>query len=54
LRAKYSGVTISIDGGITLETGKKAIEAGANQLVVGSGIFKSDNVSKTLSDFNSI
>lgn len=54
LRVKYPGVTISIDGGVTLETGKKAIEAGANQLVVGSGIFKSENIPTIFTAFKSL
>lgn len=54
LRAKYPNVTISIDGGVTLETGKKAIEAGADQLVVGSGIFKSTDITQAITDFKNI
>ena len=34
---------ISIDGGINLHTGKLAVQAGANILVAGSSIFKSEN-----------
>ena len=54
LRGRYPSVTISVDGGVTLETGKKAIEAGASQLVVGSGIFKSENVGQSILDFQKI
>jgi ribulose-phosphate 3-epimerase len=54
LRERYPNVTISVDGGVTLETGRKAIEAGATQLVVGSGIFKTEDVVKALLDFKNI
>lgn len=54
LRGRYPSVTISVDGGVTLEMGKKAIEAGASQLVVGSGIFKSENISQSILDFQKI
>jgi ribulose-phosphate 3-epimerase len=40
---------IEVDGGVNLETGKKLIEAGADVLVSGSFIFKSDNPSETIS-----
>jgi ribulose-phosphate 3-epimerase len=34
---------IQVDGGINLETGKKMMDAGANVLVVGNSIFKTNN-----------
>lgn len=34
---------IEVDGGVTLETGKKLVEAGADVLVAGSSVFKSPN-----------
>lgn len=36
-------VEIEVDGGITLENAKKVIDAGADILVAGSAIFKSEN-----------
>lgn len=41
---QHSGreIDVSVDGGITLETAKIALSCGANVLVSGSGIFKSD------------
>lgn len=54
LRGRYPSVTISVDGGVTLETGKKAILAGASQLVIGSGIFKSDDVNKSIELFKNL
>ncbi len=50
LRKKYQEIDIEVDGGINLETGPMAIQAGANILAVGSAIFKSDNIKKTIED----
>lgn len=43
LREMRTDLLISVDGGINAETGKLVREAGANLLVAGSYIFKSDN-----------
>ncbi len=45
---KNSHALIEIDGGINEETGKAAIEAGADILVVGHSVFTSPNPEKTL------
>ena len=50
LRKKYKNVNIEVDGGINLETVPKAIQAGANVLVVGSAIFKSEDIKKTIEE----
>lgn len=39
---------IEVDGGVNAETGKKLFESGANVLVSGSYIFKSDNPAQTI------
>jgi len=39
---------IEIDGGVTLENCKEIREAGANVLVAGSTVFKSDDMAKTI------
>ena len=43
-------IDIEVDGGINLETSKMAKEAGANILVVGSYIIKSEDYKKTISE----
>jgi ribulose-phosphate 3-epimerase len=45
---------IEIDGGVNFETGKKLIEAGADVLVSGSFIFKSDNPLHTISKMKNL
>ena len=42
LRPRFSGL-ISVDGGINLETGRKAAQEGADIFVAGSAIFKEAN-----------
>ena len=45
---------IEIDGGVNSNNAKKLIDAGADVLVAGSFIFKSDNPSKMITDLKSI
>jgi ribulose-phosphate 3-epimerase len=42
LRKERPGLHISIDGGIKADTAELAVEAGVTQMVVGSGVFRSD------------
>ena len=39
---------IEVDGGVNLETGKQLVDAGANALVAGSFVFKSDSPTDTI------
>lgn len=48
LRKKFSNVKISIDGGVNLENAKALLEAGADNLIVGSMIFRSSNIADTI------
>jgi|TARA_B100001964_G_C14006897_1_gene497550 ribulose-phosphate 3-epimerase len=52
LRKNFPNVTIQIDGGVTLESAQKAKEAGVNNIVVGSGIFKANNIEQAINEFN--
>ncbi|MCM4151527.1 ribulose-phosphate 3-epimerase [Arenibacter sp. N53] len=45
---KSAHTLIEIDGGVTSENAKQLIDAGADVLVAGSFIFKSDNPSQTI------
>lgn len=49
-----SSAIIEVDGGVNLETGKQLIDAGADALVAGSFVFKSDNPSQTISDLKAL
>lgn len=45
---------IEVDGGINSETAKKAIKAGANLICVGTHIFKSKDIEKTIKSLKKI
>lgn len=47
-------IDIQVDGGVTLETGKRCIAAGANRLVAGTFFFKQDDLGKAHCDFKSL
>jgi ribulose-phosphate 3-epimerase len=54
LRQAYPQLMISVDGGVNLDTAPALVDAGADRLVVGSAIFKTDDVAGTLGLFESI
>lgn len=54
LRQKYPSVIIGVDGGVNLENAKSILDAGANELIVGSALWKSGDVGKTISEFKKI
>ena len=43
-------IDIEVDGGINKETAKQSVQAGANVLVSGSYILKSDNFKNAIND----
>ena len=49
-----SSTLIEIDGGVNLQNAKKLIDCGADVLVAGSSIFKTQNPIQTISDFKKI
>jgi len=48
LREKFPNVKIEVDGGINEESAKELLKAGADNLAVGSAIFKSNNIKETI------
>jgi len=52
--AANSSAQIEIDGGVTTANAKQLIEAGADILVAGSFVFRSENPIKTISDLKHI
>jgi len=44
---------LEVDGGINLKTYRKVVDAGADVLVVGSGLFKTDNYAATIRELKS-
>ena len=51
---KNSKAIIEIDGGVTSENAKKLADKGADVLVAGSFVFKSDNPSETISTLSNL
>ena len=54
LRAHAPTAIISVDGGVSLDTAPELISAGANRLVVGSAIFKSEDIGETIKEFKKL
>jgi len=49
-----SDIIISVDGGVSLESAPELIAAGVNRLVVGSAIFESTDIKKTIAAFQAL
>ena len=54
LRLRYGGKPISVDGGVNLDNVSALLDSGANRLVVGSAILKSDDVKGTIEQFHNV
>ncbi len=54
VRVMYPELSISVDGGVSLENGSALIEAGATRLVVGSAIFEADNYVDAVTEFKKL
>lgn len=54
LRKRQSGLTISVDIGVTLDTAPRLIAAGANRLVVGSAVFGKANPAEAIRELESL
>ncbi len=54
LRERFPELIISVDGGVSLETAPLLIKAGASRLVAGSAILESDDLKKTIKEFQSL
>jgi len=53
LKEKFPDLTVSVDGGVDLETALSLTDLGADRLVVGSAIFNSDDIIETIETFKS-
>lgn len=51
---KNANVIIEIDGGVTNKNAKQLVDAGADALVAGSYVFKSDNQLETIKDLKAL
>ena len=54
LKENLPGIVITVDGGVNLGNAEKILEAGADRLTVGSGIWKNPDPISALEDFQSL
>lgn len=54
LRKERPNCIIEVDGGMTKETARKAVEAGANIIVAASAIFDSEDIKKTIEELKNV
>ncbi|KAA2215913.1 MULTISPECIES: ribulose-phosphate 3-epimerase [Maribacter] len=54
IQRKNASALIEIDGGVSTENARKLIDAGADVLVAGSFVFKSENPLQTISELKSV
>ena len=53
-KEKELATKIEIDGGVTIHNAKKLIDAGADVLVAGSFVFKSENPTETIRELKEV
>jgi ribulose-phosphate 3-epimerase len=54
IKAKDTPTLIEVDGGVTLENAPALLRAGADVLVAGSAVFKSENPLQTIASLKTI
>jgi len=54
IKKRYPGKIVSVDGGVSLDTAPRLIEAGADRLVAGSAIFESGDVAGAIEGFKQL
>ena len=54
LHQKYPNVKISVDGGVNYESAKILLKNNVDRLVVGSAIFKSENIKNSIKTFQNL
>jgi ribulose-phosphate 3-epimerase len=54
LKNNLPGIIISVDGGVNLENAEKILDAGADRLIVGSGIWRSPDPLGALENFQNM
>lgn len=53
-RKAHPDMIIQVDGGVSKETAPRLLRAGADRLVVGSALWRSDDIAHTLQEFESL
>lgn len=53
-KEKYPGLPLAVDGGVNLNNGKRLLEVGVEDLVVGSAIFRAEDPRAEIEKFKSL
>ena len=53
-RHKYPDITIQIDGGVSLHTAPQLLAAGADRLIIGSALWKAQNLREEIEKFKEL
>lgn len=53
-RARYTDMPIAVDGGVKYENAQRIIESGADQLIMGSGLFDHDDIGGMIQKINTM
>jgi ribulose-phosphate 3-epimerase len=54
LKEKFPDLIITVDGGVNFETIPELVKAGASRLVIGSTIFKSEDIRETINELENL
>jgi ribulose-phosphate 3-epimerase len=54
LKNSLPGIVLMVDGGVNLENAQDLLDAGADRLTIGSGIWKSGDPIGALQDFQNL
>ena len=54
IEANKADVLVEVDGGVSLDNASEIIQSGANMLVAGNAVFKSDSPTKTISQLRNL
>lgn len=53
-KEKYPGLSISVDGGVSLDNAKSLLDAGAEDLIIGSALFNNGNPKSEILKFRAL
>jgi ribulose-phosphate 3-epimerase len=53
-KKKYPNIPVQVDGGVTLATAPKLLQAGVDRLIVGSGIWNAQNIADEIKEFEEL
>ena len=54
IKKRYPGKIVSVEGGVSLDTAPRLLEAGADRLVAGSAIFENGDIAEAIEGFKQL